>query len=89
MLSKGIKIVNGMVRNTMDQEEPVNLDANLEDADWTKQTWDLPTIGSEEFRKYLESTGQTLEDFKHLPVYKNLMAKLFVDNKGNATIVYE
>jgi len=48
----------------------INIDENLEDADWTKRSWDLPAWGSEEFKQFLESTGQTLEQFKKLPVYK-------------------
>ncbi len=47
-----------------------NIDENINDADWTKRTWDLPEYGSEEFNQFLENTGQTLEHFKTLPVYK-------------------
>lgn len=46
------------------------LDSNLEDADWTKRTWDLPKFGSDEFNSFLKFSGQTLEQFKKLPVYK-------------------
>jgi hypothetical protein len=56
--------------------ELINLDEKLENADWIKQTWDLPPIGSKEFDEHLKRTGQTLEDFKHLPVYKNLQKKI-------------
>ena len=48
----------------------MNIDAELSDADWTKKTWDLPKFGSIEFNKFLKDTGQTLEEFKKLPVYK-------------------
>jgi len=48
----------------------LNIDANLENADWTKQTWDLPAIDSQEFKDLLKSWGITMEDFKKLPVYK-------------------
>ena len=47
-----------------------NIDQNLNDADWTKKTWDLPEYGLKEFEEFLKSSGQTLESFKKLPVYK-------------------
>jgi len=47
-----------------------NIDANLEDADWTKRTWDLPKFGSDEFNQFLKDSNQTLEQFKKLPIYK-------------------
>lgn len=56
--------------------ELINLDEKLENADWTKQIWDLPPIGSKEFDEHLKSSGQTIDDIKHLPVYKNLQKKL-------------
>ena len=48
----------------------INIDLQIEDADWTKGTWDLPPFGSDEFNDFLRATGKTLEDFKKLPVYK-------------------
>lgn len=48
----------------------INLDEDLENSDWVKRSWDLPPFGSDEFNQFLESTGQTLEHFKTLPVYK-------------------
>ena len=48
----------------------INIDAELHNADWTKQTWDLPPIDSQEFKDLLKSWGITMEDFKKLPVYK-------------------
>ena len=50
--------------------EIINIDANLNDADWTKKTWDLPEYGSKEFEEFLKRSDQTLESFKKLPVYK-------------------
>ena len=50
--------------------EPLNIDANLENADWTKQSWDLPKYKSKEFMDWLKSSGMTLEQFRKLPVYK-------------------
>jgi len=48
----------------------LNLDAILENADWTKKTWDLPPIDSQEFEDLLKRWNMTMEDFKKLPVYK-------------------
>jgi|GEM_PF-870098 hypothetical protein len=56
-------------------DDLINLDEKLENADWLKSTWDLPPIGSDEFKEYLKQTNQTMEDMKHLPVYKNLQRK--------------
>ena len=47
----------------------LNIDANLENADWTKQSWDLPKYKSKEFMDWLESSEMTLAQFKKLPVY--------------------
>lgn len=47
-----------------------NLDAKLENADWTKQTWDLPDYGSEEFKRGLESSGMTDAEFRKLPAFQ-------------------
>ena len=44
-------------------------DANVQNADWTKQSWDLPPYKSPEFLGLLERLGMTLEQFKELPVY--------------------
>jgi len=48
----------------------LNIDAQLHNADWTKQSWDLPPYKSEEFMEHLENTGMTLEHFRTLPVYE-------------------
>lgn len=50
--------------------KPLNIDAILENADWTKQTWDLPPIDSQEFKDLLKSWGITMDEFKKLPAYK-------------------
>jgi len=52
------------------QKEILNIDAILENADWTKQSWDLPEYKSKEFMDWLKFSGMTLESFKKLPVYK-------------------
>lgn len=48
----------------------LNIDADLNNADWTKMSWDLPKYKSKEFMDFLKSSGITLEQFKKLPVYK-------------------
>jgi hypothetical protein len=49
----------------------INLDADLRNADWTKQSWDLTGIHSvEALRAYLKSQGMSVAAFKHLPVYR-------------------
>jgi len=48
----------------------LNIDADLENADWTKQTWDLPKYKSDEFIEWLTQSGMTLTQFKKLPVYQ-------------------
>lgn len=48
----------------------LNIDAITENADWTKQKWDLPKYKSDEFYKWLKFSGMTLTQFKKLPVYK-------------------
>lgn len=46
--------------------EIVSADADIESADWTKQSWDLPPYRSAEFLALVHD----LEAFKKLPVYK-------------------
>jgi len=48
----------------------LNIDAALENADWTKTTWDLPKYKSKKFMDWLKFSGMTLTQFKKLPVYK-------------------
>lgn len=49
----------------------INADADLLNADWTKQAWDLPfEYGSQEFLGWLKQRGMTLAEFKKLPAYK-------------------
>jgi hypothetical protein len=49
----------------------LNIDAILENADWTKTKWDLPKYKSKEFYDWLKRMNMTLEQFKKLPVYKS------------------
>jgi hypothetical protein len=48
----------------------IDVDANLEDADWTKQTWDIPASDIEELREFLRAHRMTVREFKRKPVYK-------------------
>ena len=48
----------------------LNLDANPMNADWTKQSWDLPCNDVKSLRAYLKAGEQTVAHFKELPVYK-------------------
>ena len=50
--------------------KPFNIDADPMNADWTKQSWDLPYRDAKSLRAYLEASGQTVEHFKTLPVYR-------------------
>jgi hypothetical protein len=52
----------------------LNIDADIENADWTKRTWDLPE--GKEFEEYLKRTNQSIEEFKKLPVYRFNVDKL-------------
>lgn len=52
----------------------IELDADPENADWTKASWDLPPYGSKEF---YEVMGPDYDDdhFKTTPVYLNAVTK--------------
>lgn len=52
------------------------IDENLDDADWTKQTWDLLHIRSrEDLDALLAAWGITLAEFYRLPVYRHALVK--------------
>ena len=48
----------------------IAIDKSLTNADWPKQTWDLPPYRSAEFLQLFPD----IEHFKTLPVYKNAVA---------------
>jgi hypothetical protein len=50
-------------------EQPISVDENAANADWTKQTWDLPAHSVEELRAYLRARKIDVAHFKTLPVY--------------------
>ena len=58
----------------------IRADAELENADWTKRTWDLPPYRSDEFMAYLKATGRTLKAFKKTPVYRHAVEKGLIVN---------
>ena len=51
-------------------------DADLSNADWTKQSWDLGIDNVEDLRAWLKRQGMTVAAFKALPVYKLNAGKL-------------
>jgi len=46
----------------------MNIDAELIDADWTKQTWDLP-LTKAGFRSWWRRARMTAASFRALPAY--------------------
>ena len=47
--------------------EVVSIDADLHNADWTKQSWDLPPYRSPEFMQQFPD----LEAFRKRPIYQH------------------
>jgi len=45
----------------------IEIDADLENSDWTKQSYDLPT--GKELDRFLKLQGMTMAEFKKLPAY--------------------
>jgi hypothetical protein len=45
----------------------IKIDADLENSDWTKQSYDLPT--GKELEAFLKLNNMTMDDFKKLPAY--------------------
>ena len=49
----------------------LDLDGDLRNADWTKQTWDLIGIDTADaLLAWIEANGKTVAQFKALPVYQ-------------------
>lgn len=49
----------------------MNIDANPDNRDWTKRTWDLLGIKNlKDLRRYIAGAGMTVKQFKKLPVYR-------------------
>ena len=53
----------------MPELETISLDADLHNADWTRQRWDLPPYKSPEFFSMVDAAD--LDAFRELPVYKH------------------
>lgn len=49
------------------EDEVTDIDADLENSDWVKQSYDLPT--GKELDKLLKLNDMTEEEFKKLPAY--------------------
>jgi len=62
--------LNALLEGKSAKKDIPNLDEDLENADWTKRSWDLPEFGSVKFDEFLAASGMTLGHFKKLPVYK-------------------
>lgn len=55
----------------------IDLDADSESADWTKQSWDLPPYKSKEFFAEMGEDFD-LEHFKTTPVYQRAVDALLI-----------
>lgn len=56
----------------------INIDANPDNADWTKRSWDLPPYKSPAFNALVSD----LDAFRKLPVYRfAVMRGLIVDDE--------
>ncbi|MGM0420749.1 MAG: hypothetical protein ACQEQG_07095 [Bacillota bacterium] len=64
----------------------LNIDGQPHNADWTKQSWDLPPYRSEKFMKQLERMDMTLEQFRKLPVYRHAVRKGLIDEEEDSWI---
>lgn len=63
------------------QEDVVSLDADLHNADWSKQSWDLPPYRSPAF----DALVSDLEAFKASPVYLHAVERgLIIDDEWAA-----
>lgn len=54
----------------------LNLDAEDDNANWTKKTWDLPATNLEELRGLLDEIGIPVADFKMKLVYRANMGRM-------------
>ena len=55
---------------------PLDLDAAQENADWSKQSWDLPVDSPEELYYFLAERGMSIRQFTQLPVYTENVDKI-------------
>ena len=54
----------------------VYLDEDLDNADWTKRTWDLDIDNIDDLKAYLKRNNTSITSFKLLPVYKMNVDKI-------------
>ena len=55
----------------------IDLDGSLDNADWTKQVWDLVGIDDiDKLRAYLKANKMSPAQFKRLPVYRFNVKKM-------------
>lgn len=67
--------------------KPIELDADIESADWTKTAWDLPAYNSPDFFAVM-GPGYDAEVFKQSETYKNAVANgLILDDEWVADFV--
>lgn len=69
------KSLSPTVPLTTEQMPVLNVDADLVNADWTKQAWNLPPYGSPLFNAYLRRAHMTVAQFERLPVYWHFQQK--------------
>ncbi len=60
----------------------LNIDALPHNADWTKQTWDLPT-DKEGILRVIENSGMTVTEFLELPAAKAIPEELLYELSDN------
>ena len=56
----------------------IEIDADLENSDWTKQSYDLPT--GKELEDFIKLNSMTMDDFKKLPAYYLLKQRGYNEN---------
>ena len=57
---------------------PINIDADPNNADWPKRTWDI-AFSKEEFRAFFRTSGMTPQEFRGLPAYRAQDRPVWVD----------
>lgn len=66
------------------KEDVITLDSSEDNADWTKQSWDLPPYLSPEFNAIVTD----LNAFKELPIYKRAVETgLIIDDEWAADYI--
>ena len=63
-----------------------NIDGQVHNADWTKQSWDLPAYKSEKFMNQLEANVMILKEFKKLTLYQHAVRNGLIDGEKDEWI---